>query len=123
MIVGQIEGLAGLPLDLSLYASLPTFTYLSIGTELRPTQDLIEEFLTRVTPSQKPERVWQMAFADHDIVRRFPAQFRAVLEKCIDHNCKVSFYALKPSSTRFGGRPGADVSALACRLQAARLCG
>ncbi len=94
LIVGQIEGLAGLPLDLSLYASLPTFTYLSIGTELRPTQDLIEEFLTRVTPSQKPERVWQMAFADHDIVRRFPAQFRAVLEKCIDHNCKVSFYAL-----------------------------
>jgi len=35
-----------------------------------------------------------MAFADHDVARRFPTQFRAVLEKCIDHNCKVSFYAL-----------------------------
>jgi len=94
LITGQIEGLAGLPLDLSLYTSLPTFTYLSIDTELRSAQDLIEEFFMRVTPSRKSERVWQMAFTDHDVVRRFPTQFRAVLEKCIDHKCKVSFYAL-----------------------------
>jgi hypothetical protein len=94
LIVGQIEGLAGLPLDLSLYSSLPAFTYLSIGTELRSAQDLVEEFFIRVTPSRKSERIWQIAFADQDVVRRFPAQFRAVLEKCIDHNCKVSFYAL-----------------------------
>jgi hypothetical protein len=94
LIVGQIEGLAGLPLDLSLYTSLPAFTYLSIGTELRCAQELVEEFFIRVTPSRKSERVWQMAFADHDVVRRFPAQFRVVLEACIDHSCKVSFYAL-----------------------------
>jgi hypothetical protein len=47
LIVGQIEGLAGLPLDLSLYSSLPAFTYLSIGTVLRSAQDLVEEFFLR----------------------------------------------------------------------------
>ena len=94
LAVGQIEGVAGLPLDLSLSDSLPAFTYLSIGTELRPSSDLVEEFLTRVTPSRKQERVWQLAFADHDVARRFPEQFRAVLEKSIDHKCRVSFYAL-----------------------------
>lgn len=94
LVVGQIEGLAGLPLDLSLYASLPSFTYLSIGTELRSADDLVEEFRALVIPSRKPERVRQMAFADHDVARRFPAQFRAVLEQCIDHQCKVGFYAL-----------------------------
>jgi hypothetical protein len=94
LIVGKIEGLAELPLDLSLYASLPAFTYLSIGTELRSPQDIIEEFLARVVPSHQSERVWQLAFADHDVARRFPTQFRAVLQACIDHKCKVSFYAL-----------------------------
>jgi hypothetical protein len=94
LAVGQIEGVAGLPLDLSLSDSLPAFTYLSIGTELRPSSDLVEEFLSRVTPSRKQERVWQLAFADHDVARRFPEQFRAALQACIDHKCKVSFYAL-----------------------------
>ena len=77
----------------SLYTSLPAFTYLSIGTIPFCTRS-IEEFFIRVMPSRKPERVWQMAFADHDVVRRFPTQFRAVLEKCIDQNCKISFCAL-----------------------------
>jgi hypothetical protein len=94
MVVGQIEGLAGLPLDLSLYDGLPTFAFLSIGTDQRSTADLIEELLDLVTPFQKPERVWQLAFADHDVARRFPHHFRAVLETCIERACKVSFFAL-----------------------------
>jgi hypothetical protein len=94
LAVGQIQGVAGLPLDLSLSDSLPAFTYLSIGTELRSSGDLIEELRALVTPSRKQERVWQFAFADHDVVGRFPEQFRAVLRACIDHKYKVGFYAL-----------------------------
>jgi hypothetical protein len=94
LAVGQVAGLSGLPLDLWLYASLPPFAYLSIGTEQRSSSDLVEEFQALVTPSRKQERVWQLAFADHDVARRFPEQFRAVLQECIDHKYKVSFYAL-----------------------------
>ena len=94
LAVGQIGGLAGLPLDRSLSDSPPAFTYLSIGTELRAPSDLLEELRALVTPSRKQERTWQLAFADHDVARRFPEQFRAVLRACIDHTCKVSFYAL-----------------------------
>jgi hypothetical protein len=94
LVIGQIEGLAGQPLDLSLYPSLPPFTYLSVGTSQRPVDDLVHEFLKVVTPSQQGERVWKVAFADHDVVRRFPKHFRAVLQTAIDQKCKVSFFAL-----------------------------
>ena len=94
LAVGQVIGLAGLRLDLTLYTALPPFAYLSIGAEQRSAGDLIEEFLAMVTPSRTQERVWQVAFADHDVARRYPEQFRAVLEQCIERRCKVSFYAL-----------------------------
>jgi hypothetical protein len=94
LVVGQIDGVAGLPLDLSLCASPPAFTYLSIGTERRSSSDIIEELRALVTPSRKQGRAWQLAFADHDVASRYPEQFRAVLQECIDHKYKVSFYAL-----------------------------
>ena len=94
LAVGQIDGLAGLPLNLSLCASPPAFTYLSIGTERRSSSDIIEELRALVTPSRKQGRAWQLAFADHDVASRYPEQFRAVLQECIDHKYKVSFYAL-----------------------------
>ena len=100
LVVGQIAGLAGLRLDLSLYGALPSFAYLSIGTAQRSADDLVAEFLALVTPTRKQERVWQVAFADHDVARRYPAQFRAVLEQCIDRRCRVSFYALGNLSPR-----------------------
>jgi hypothetical protein len=94
LAVGQIDGVAGLPLDLSLCASPPAFTYLSIGTERRSSSDIIEELRALVTPSRKQGRAWQLAFADHDVASQYPEQFRAVLQECIDHKYKVSFYAL-----------------------------
>jgi hypothetical protein len=100
LAVGQIAGLAGLPLDLTLYTARPPFAYLSIGTAQRPAGDLVEEFLALVTPSRKQERVWQVAFADHDVARRYPELFRAVLEQCIERRCRVSFYALGNLSPR-----------------------
>ncbi len=94
LIVGQVEGLSGLALDRALCAPPPNITYLSIGTEQRPAGDLVDEFLTQVIPTGQQRRTWQVAFADHDVVRRFPEQFRAVLQASIDHKCKVGFYAL-----------------------------
>lgn len=93
--IGDISELAGLPLDLSHYPTPPFFTYLSVGTIQRSADDLIDEFLSKITPRQhSSERVWQFAFADHDVVKRYPEQFRALLTWCIDHSCKVSFFAL-----------------------------
>lgn len=94
LIVGAIEGLAGLPLDLSLYPTRPLFTHLSIGTVKRSSDDLIGEFLTKAKPQNEKERITQFAFADHDIIRRFPKQFRSLLQLIIDQKLKVSFYAL-----------------------------
>src|SRR5258708_1087337 len=83
LVVGQIDGVAGLPLDLSLFASPPAFTYFSIGTEQRSSSDIIEELRALVTTSRKQRRAWQLAFADHDVASRYPEQFRAVLQECI----------------------------------------
>ncbi len=94
LAVGSIEGLAGLPLDLSLYATRPCFTYLSIGTDARPSSDLVDEFLSKASPRIEQERIRQFAFVDYNVVSRFPEQFRALLRKAIDHKLKVSFYAL-----------------------------
>ncbi len=93
-VLGQIEGLAGQHVDLSLYPSIPVFSYLSIGTAQRPVGDLCEEFLAKVSSVRSGSRVWQVAFADHNVVKRFPEHFRAVLQASIDHKCKVSFFAL-----------------------------
>lgn len=94
LVLEQITGLAGQQVDLSLYPSIPPFTYLSIGTSQRQVDDLVKEFLAKVSPTRQGERVWQMAFADHDVFRRFPEHVRAVLQASIDHQCKVSFFAL-----------------------------
>ena len=94
LVLGQIEGLAGQHVDLSLYPSIPVFSYLSIGTAQRPVGDLCEEFLAKVSSVRSGSRVWQVAFADHNVVKRFPEHFRAVLQASIDHKCKVSFFAL-----------------------------
>jgi hypothetical protein len=94
LICGPLEGLAGLPLDLSLYPSRPYFTHLAIGTETRPTQDLIDEFLLNAAPTNVKERIRHYAFADHNVVHRFPEQFRGLLQTIIDKKITVSFYAL-----------------------------
>ncbi len=94
LVVNSIEGLTGLPLDLSLYATRPSFTYLSIGTDTRSSSDLIEEFVTKVNLTNVKESIRQFAFADYDVVKRFPEQFQALLEMVVDQKIKVSFYAL-----------------------------
>lgn len=94
VVRGQIQGLAGLSLDLSLYPLRPSFTYLAIGTEARSSSDIIDELVAKATPKNVQERISQFAFVDHDIVAKFPEQFRATLEAVIDRKLKVSFYAL-----------------------------
>jgi hypothetical protein len=94
IVVGDLEGLSGLSLDLSLYPSRPLFTYLSIGTSRRSSYDLVEEFLSKATPKNEKEGIRQFAFADHDIVSRFPDQFHALLQTVIDRKIKANFYAL-----------------------------
>ncbi len=93
-MLGRIEGIAGLPLDLSLYPTRPLFTYLSIGTDKRPSSDLVDEFLAKANSTNEQERIRQFAFVDHSVVSRFPEHFRAVLQAAIDRKIKVSFYAL-----------------------------
>ncbi len=94
LVVGSIEGLAGLPLDLSLYPTRPLFTYLSIGTDKLSSSNLVKEFLAKANSTNEQERIRQFAFADHNVVSRFPEHFRAVLQAAIDRKIKVSFYAL-----------------------------
>lgn len=94
LVTGSLQGLAGLPLDLSLYHNRPTFTYLSIGTDKRTSSDIVDEFLYKANSTNQQERIRQFAFADHDVVCRFPEQFRALLEAIVDKKIKVSFYAL-----------------------------
>jgi len=94
LVVGSIEGLAGLPLDISLYPTLPRFTYLSIGTRKSLSDELIDEFLKKASPQNEKDRITQFAFADHDVIRCFPEQFRSVLREIIDRKLRVSFYAL-----------------------------
>jgi hypothetical protein len=94
LAIGPIEGLAGLPLDLTLYPTRPLFTYLSIGTDKRSSTDLVHEFLMKANLKNEKERITRFAFADHDVIRRFPEQFRAVLREIIDRKIRVSFYAL-----------------------------
>ena len=94
IVTEEIEGLAGLPLDFSVYPSRPPFAYLNIGTEKRSSEDLIYEFLTKAKPANQLERIRQFAFADHDVIRKYPIQFRSLLKEIIDQKIKVSFYAL-----------------------------
>jgi hypothetical protein len=93
-VVGSLEGLAGLPLDLSLYPYRPKFTYLSIGTERRPSSDVIDEFLAKANPVNQQERIGRFAFADHNVIGNYPEQFRTLLKVIIDRKLKVSLYAL-----------------------------
>jgi Fe-S oxidoreductase len=92
--LGEISGVAGLSLDLTHYPTPPTFTYLSIGTAQRSADDLVNEFLSNVFPKRSSERVRQFAFIDHDVVKRFPDHFRAVLQASLDYKCKISFLSL-----------------------------
>lgn len=94
VVTEEIDGLAGLPLDFSLYPSRPSFAYLSIGTEKRSGEDLIHEFLEKAKLVNQLERIGQFAFADHDVIRKYPVQFRSLLKTIIDQKLKVSFYAL-----------------------------
>lgn len=94
LVIGSIEGLAGLPLDLSLYPIRPAFTYLSIGTDKRSSENLIEEFLAKANPTNQQERIWQFALADHNVASKYPEQFRTLLETVIDKKLKVTFYTL-----------------------------
>jgi hypothetical protein len=50
--------------------------------------------LPTLSRSSEPERIGHIAFIDHDVARRFPEQFHAVLQESIDQKYKVSFYAL-----------------------------
>ncbi len=94
LVCGPINGLAGLPVDLSLYPTRPRFTHLAIGTCARSPQDLITEFLAKADTVNAKERIRHFAFADHDVIHRFPEQFKGVLQTVIDRKLKVSFYAL-----------------------------
>jgi len=94
LVIGPIKGLAGLPLDLSLYPSPPSFTYLSIGTNKRQSSDVIDEFLAKAKPTNRQECIRRFAFSDHNVIHNYPEQFRSLLKVVIDQKHKVSFYAL-----------------------------
>ncbi len=94
VVTEEIKGIVGLPLDFSLYPSHPSFAYLTIGTERRSSEDLIHDFLAKAKPVNQLERIGQFAFADHDVIRRYPEQFCSLLKEIIDRKIKVGFYAL-----------------------------
>lgn len=94
IVASSIEGTAGLHLNLSLYESRPSFTYISIGTHKRSGEDIIEELTSKANPTNQQERIGRFAFADHDVIHKYPEQFRTVLKTIIDQKLKVSFYAL-----------------------------
>jgi len=94
IVVGAIEGLSGLPLDLSLYPTCPLFSYLSIATGTGSSGDLVNEFLAKANTKNEQERVRQFAFADHDVIHKYPEQFRTLLKAIIDRKLRISLYAL-----------------------------
>lgn len=94
ILASSIEGIAGLPLNLSLYESRLSFTYLAVGTDKRSSNDIVEELIRRTNPTNQQERIGRFAFADHDIIRKYPQQFRAVLKTIIEQKLKARFYAL-----------------------------
>ena len=57
VVTEEIEGLAELPLDFSLYPSRPSFAYLTIGTEGRSSDDLINEFFEKAKPATPLDRI------------------------------------------------------------------
>jgi hypothetical protein len=94
ILARSIKGTNGLSLDLSSYSPRPSFTYLSIGTDSRSSDDIIKELTSKANPVNQQKRIGRFAFADHDVIRRYPQQFRNVLKTIIDQKLKVSFYAL-----------------------------
>lgn len=98
LIAGQIEELAGLPLDLSLYPVRPGYSHLAIDTPRRPLADLLLELLALAAPASKRERIGHIAFADQDVFTRFPDHLRAVLQAARDERLNITL-------SYFGGVP------------------
>jgi hypothetical protein len=92
LLADPIEGLASLPLDLSLYPRRPTCTHLAIDTAEREVSDLVSEFLSLVRPPSRRDRVGHIAFAGEGVFQRFPSQVRAVLRFALETQARVTFH-------------------------------
>lgn len=88
----SIHGLDGKHVDLALYSTRPTFSYISIAD--RKTDDILHEIQDKSSFADRAGRVTRFAFADHDAAGRFPDQFRAVLFGVLSKHLKISLYAL-----------------------------
>jgi hypothetical protein len=93
LMVGQVKELAGLPLDLSLFPVRPRNSHLAIDTPERPVADLISELRALAAPPERKSRIAHIVFADQDVLARFPAHVRAVLEAARDERLGVTFHA------------------------------
>ncbi len=93
LLIGQIKELAGLPLDLSLSPARPRHSHLAIDTPERLIDDLISELRALAAPPDRKARITHIVFADQDVLARFPAQVRAVLEVARDERLGITFHA------------------------------
>ncbi len=93
LISGPIQELVGLPLDLSLYPRRPRIARLSIGSTERPVADMLNEFLLRVTPASRSERIGHIILDDYDAFRRFPEHIQALCQIVPERNISVSLHA------------------------------
>lgn len=103
LIVGPIQETVSLPLDLSLYSMRPRLAHLCIGSAERPIADLLDEFLVRVAPASRKERIGHVVLADPDAFRRFPVHIRALCQAVLERNLSVSLHAfggIHPSALR-----------------------
>src|SRR5438128_1346036 len=93
LITVPIQETVSLPLDLSLYMMRPRIAQLCIGSAERPVADLLDEFLARVAPAARKERIGHIVIADPDAFRRFPVHIRALCQAVLERNLSVSLHA------------------------------
>jgi hypothetical protein len=92
LAIGEVQGLAGLPLDLSPYSILPRCSHLAIDTPERPISDLLTEVRTLAAPQDRKRRIRHIVFADPDVLGRFPEHARAVLQLAVDEQLGITFH-------------------------------
>jgi hypothetical protein len=93
LIDGQIHGLAGLPLDLSLYSARPQSSHLAIDTPERPVADLLAELRALARPADRRMRISHIVLDGVNTLGRFPEHCRALFQAARDEKLGVTFHA------------------------------
>jgi len=93
LIAGQIQELAGLPLDLSHCAVRPRNSHLAIDTPERPVADLLAELRVLSRPADRKARIGHIVLADQNTLERFPEHCRALFQAARDEKLGVTFHA------------------------------